>query len=100
MSKSEIIINVNPQREGYIFDLRPRSRIWLETNYPGRARVSSVFIGFDKKADFRQLPETILRQVLNLVTGLSLDELKAVGGFRLYNPINDEELTNPLLAYV
>lgn len=37
-----IIINVNTQRDGYIFGLRPRSRIWLETNYPNCTRISSV----------------------------------------------------------
>jgi len=95
-----IIIQVNKQREGYIFDLRLRSRVWLETNYPGRDRVSTVFIGLDKKAEFGQLSETVLRHVLPLITGLSLDELKTSGGFRLFNPVTNEELTNQSLAYV
>lgn len=95
-----IIIHVNKQREGYIFGLRPLSRVWLETNYPDRARVSSVFIGLDKIVDLRQLPETILGQVLNLITGLSLDEVKAVGGYSLRNPITGEDIANLALAYV
>jgi hypothetical protein len=99
-TQPEIIINVNTQREGYIFGLRPRSRVWLETNYPERVRVFSVFIGLDKIMDLRQLPENILGQVVNLITGLSLDELQASGGFRLYNPTTGEEVVNPLVAYV
>ncbi len=95
-----LIINVNKQRDGYIFDLRPRSRVWLETNYPDRERVSSVFIGADRKSQFEQFSDSILRQVLNLITGLSLEELNSVGGFRLINPVTDEELLNPTLAYV
>lgn len=95
-----IIINVNAQRDGYIFGLRPRSRIWLETNYPDRARVSSVFIGLDKIVELRQLPETILSQVLNLITGLSLDEVYAAGGYSLYNPVTGEDTVNLALTYV
>ena len=100
MTEPEIIINVNTQRDGYIFGLRPRSRVWLETHYSTRERVSSVFIGLDSMADLRQIPETILRHVVSLVTGLSLDELNAIGGFRLYNPATGEEILNRSLAYV
>lgn len=100
MSKAEIIINVNMQRDGYIFGLRPRSRIWLETNYPNRPRVASVFIGLDKIVDLRQLPETIIGQVLNLITGLSLDEVQAIGGYSLHNPVTGENVANLALAYV
>ncbi len=95
-----IIINVNRQREGYIFGLRPLSRVWLETNYPDRQRVSSVFIGLDKMADLRHLPETILRHVLNLVTGLSLEEVQAAGGYSLHNTLTGEDIADLALAYV
>lgn len=94
-----IIINVNWQREGYIFGLRPLSRVWLETNYPDRPRVVSVFIGLDQRVDLRQLPDTILRQVLNLVTGLSLEEVQAFGGYTLHNPLTGEDIPNLALAY-
>ncbi len=35
-----------------------------------------------------------------MITGLSLEELNSVGGFRLVNPVTDEELLNPAFAYV
>lgn len=54
----------------------------------------------DKIVDLRQLPETILSQVLNLITGLSLDEVRAVGGYSLHNPITGEDVANLALAYV
>lgn len=37
----------------------------------------------------------MLERVKNPITGLSLDELQASGGFRLYNPTTGEEVVNP-----
>lgn len=92
-----LIINVSRQGDGYIFDLRPRSRVWLETNFPDRVRVSYLLIGLDKSAALRQLPETVISQVLNLITGLSIDEMMAVGGYALHNTKTGEDIMNPAL---
>ncbi len=99
-SQPKIVINVNTQRDGHVFALRPRSRLWLEAEYPDRVRVSKVFIGVGTKTEFGQLPEAVYPQVLALLTGLSWEELKTVGGFRLYNPITEEEQLNLVPAHV
>ena len=101
MSKeAKIIVHVGRQRDGYVFGLRPRSRVRLEESYPNKERVSSVFIGLDRMSEIQQIPESILAQVLNLLTGLSLNELNEIGGFSIYDPSTKQEVLNSLLAYV
>lgn len=94
MKQPQIIINVGSQRDGYVFGLRPRSRVWLEEYYPDRQRVSSVFIGVDKAQDLEQIHSSILEQVWHLLTGLSLDELDAAGGFTVFSPASRQEIFN------
>lgn len=47
----------------------------------------------------QQLPETVLGQVLNLITGLSPAEIQAVGGYVLHNTKTGEDLVNWALIY-
>ena len=100
MEQAQITINVSTQRDGFIFDLRPRSRVWLEAHFPDHERVSSVFIGMDKLHDLQQIPDSIFRHVIQLVTGLSVDELSANGGFQLLDLTTDTLVNLPLPAYV
>lgn len=83
-----------------MFGLRPRSRVWLEEQYPEKERVTSVFIGLDEMRDVQQIPKSILAHVLHLLTGLSLDELNGIGGFSVYDPSTKEEALNLLLVHV
>jgi len=98
MSETQkIILNVGSQRDGYVFRPRPKSRVWLEENYPEKPRVSSVFIGFDKAVDFPQIPDAIWRQVWTLLTGLSETELFDVAtnqtdGLVVFDPITRQEV--------
>lgn len=98
--EAKIIVHVGHQRDGYIFGLRPRSRVWLEDNFPENKRVSSVFIGLDEMQDVRQIPGSILAQVLNLLTGLPIERLQEIGGFSIYDPSTKQELLNSLVVYV
>lgn len=98
--EAKIIVHIGRQRDGYVFGLRPRSRVWIEEHYPNKERVASVFIGLDRMQDIQQIPESILAQVLNLLTGLSLDELNKIDGFSVYDPSTNKEVLNSLLSYV
>ena len=97
---TKITVHVGHQRDGYIFGLRPRSRVWLEEQYPAKERVSSVFIGLDEVHNIRQIPGTILAQVLSLLTGLSVEELNKLGGVSIYDPSTQQEIMNTAVAYV
>ena len=95
-----IIIHIGVQRDGYVFELRPTSRDWLEENYPDKYRVTDLFIGFDKSQDIEQIPESIWDHISQLLTGLTLEEINHIGGFTVYNPRLGQEVFNSLFIYV
>lgn len=90
--KAKIIINVGIQSDGYVFRLQPKSRHWLQENYPHTNIVSSIFIGFDTKQEFEEIHGSIWEQVSKLLTGLSLQELNTLGGFAIYSPSEKKEI--------
>ena len=98
--EANIIVHVGRQRDGYVFGLRPRSRVWLEEKYPEKERVASVFFGLDEMRDIQQIPEVLWAQVLHLLNGISPDELNASGGFSVYDPSTKEEISNSLRTHV
>jgi hypothetical protein len=100
VEQPHIIIQINDQQDGYVFRLRPRSRLWLEQEYPEKYRVASVFIGFDKAEDVRQVQEPVWQQVANLLTGLLPDELNQLGGFAIINPSTGATVYHSLLVHV
>ena len=102
MQEPRITIHMGTRQDGrgsgHVFGLRPRSKDWLEENYPDRTRVSSIYVSFDTQGGFYQIPEPILEQIFNMVTGLSLDELDEIGGFLIDNPRLGEDVYNSLEA--
>ena len=100
MKTPRVLIDVGIQRDGYTFRPDPRSRVWLEKNYPTLPRVASVFIGFDQHQDLQQVPPSIWRQVVQLLTGLSFEEINNIGGFVVTNPQTEQEVFNSLMVYV
>lgn len=100
MEQAKIRINVGVQRDGYVFELWPTSRDWLEQHYPDQYRVTDLFIGFDKQQDLRQIPESVWDHISQLLTGLSLEKVNQIGGFTIYNPRLGQEVLNSRFVYV
>ena len=100
MKTPKILIDVGIQRDGYTFRTDPRSRVWLEKTYPNQPRVASVFIGFDQHQDLQQIPQSIWQQVVQLLTGLSFEEINQIGGFVVTDPQTEQEVFNSLMVYV
>jgi hypothetical protein len=100
MEQPQIRINVGIQRDGYVFELRPTSRDWLEQNYPDKYRIVDLFIGFDKHQNLQQIPESVWDHISYLLTGLSLEEINQIGGFTIYNPLVGQEIFNSLFVHV
>ncbi len=94
-----VIIQLSEQMDGYTLRLRPRSRVWLDEQHPDPARVSSIFIGFDKAASVDQIHESIWYQVAYLLTSLSHEELNDLGGFAVINPTSGQEIFHSLLVH-
>jgi hypothetical protein len=100
MKTPKFLIDVGFQRDGYTFRLDPRSRVWLEETYPDLPRVASIFIGFDQHHDLQQIPQSIWNQIIQLLTGLSFQEINTIGGFVVTNPQTEQEVFNSLMVYV
>lgn len=100
MKDPQIIVHINSQRDGYVFGLNPKSELWIKESYPDRIRVPLLFIGLDRMQTKPSIHPKIMEQILNLLTGLSLDELDQAEGFTLYNPRTQQKVTNSLEAYV
>lgn len=100
MQSPKVIIQLSKQMDGYTLRLRPRSLIWLDEQHPDLARVSSVFIGFDKAATVQQIDESIWYQVAHLLTGLAHEALNDLGGFAVIDPTNSQTIFHSLLAHV
>lgn len=99
MQEPRVTIHMGTRRDGHIFGLRPRSRDWLEEHYPDRARIPAVHIHLNEVEDFYQIPEPILDNIFNMVTGLSHDELDEIG-FIVDNPALGKEIYSSVKAYV
>ena len=100
MEQPHVIIHISDQLDGYVFRLRPRSRLWLEEHYPEQYRVASVFIGFDKVESVEQIHESIWYQVANLLTGLSVEELNSGEAFAVVNPSTDQVVFSSMIVHV
>ena len=88
----QLLINVGKQFEGYTFRLQPKSRLWLGQQFPDVPRVGTVFISADTKQDITYIHDQILFQVFTLLTGLSKEQLKKLGGLAVFNPQTNKEV--------
>ncbi len=80
-------------RDGETFALEPQSRERLEAEFGTVARLHSrVFIGHETRADFETIHSSIVPQVVQLLTGLSLERLQPVGGVVFRDPTTDREI--------
>lgn len=96
---SNVVIHFGSQREGHTFRLHPLTYLSIQEKFPDRERVSSVFIGFDRRQDIGLTPVSVWVHVATLLTGLSLEELNGLGGFSVVNPVTQQEVYNSLLVH-
>jgi hypothetical protein len=57
-------------------------------------------IGFDQHQDLQQIPQPIWHQIVQLLTGLSFEEINNIGGFVVTNSQTEQEVFNSLMVYV
>jgi len=48
----------------------------------------------------QQIPQSIWQQIIQLLTGLSFEEINNIGGFVVTNPQTEQEVFNSLMVYV
>ena len=88
-----IIVLRSINREGETYALEPRSLERLRRELGGRLRSHPrIFIAHETAADFEHVHGAIVPQIIQLLTGLSEDELNQLGGVSFQDPVTEKEL--------
>lgn len=90
---SQIVVEVGKQMEGATFQLSPHTRVALASETGKQPPAASIFVSYDAKHDFdsdQQGP--FWNHIVALLTGLSEDQIRKMGGFSVVSPAGDEIL--------
>lgn len=84
-----IRIHMGRQREGCAFDLHPTSRRRILEAYPEAEMSNLVFIGYDRDSSSKEIRESVLKQVAWMLTGLTPEQLQAMGGVVIFDAMTE-----------
>jgi len=87
---STIVINIGRQSDGCTYQLNPRSRVEIQTRFPGVRSVPTIFMGYKTESDFEQIHGPVWKQIAMLLTGLSWRQIEEMGGLSIYDPVARE----------
>lgn len=79
----ELEITITEDIEGYIYGLSNIQLKKIREFFPHSLPVNSIFVSKINKADFESLHGDFVPHIINVLTGLSIDELKKVKKIRL-----------------
>ncbi len=75
-----LIILVGLQADGATYALEPRSRQRIQEAFPGVPVAPSVFVGYKTREEFEALHGPMWRQIVILLTGVTLERLRETLG--------------------
>ena len=81
-----LIIKIGLQGDGCVYQMHPLSEIWLKEAHPRTHVLPTVLIGYAKRDDFERVQASMWPQIAQMITGLDMEKLRALGGVELYNP--------------
>ncbi len=84
-----IDVLVGRQSNGWTYALHPNSLQVIRKHFPAVHPRPSIFLGRDAQSDYEVASGTRYDQIAVLLTGLSLEELAELGGYRIVDPITD-----------
>lgn len=85
-------VDVNQDGEGYTYSLFPPHEARVRASYPHAQLAERLFLSQDVKQDFATTHERMAPMLLQLLTQLSLDELKAIGPWEFRRPNKTSDL--------
>jgi len=102
----KIIVWVGKDWDGFTFRLRPQTREMLSRKFPDAQMLPQISISYDTKSGFEAIHGPIYRHVLELLTGLTYDEIKSIGGGVFVDAVSEQAIydtrkeppPNPLLG--
>jgi hypothetical protein len=94
-----IVVDVGKQMNGATFRLSHRSETMLASRIPGWSPPSdSLFVAADTQWDFERMHGPTWTQVVMLLTGLSEEQIRDLGGVRFVSPADHDEIVYESLA--
>lgn len=88
-----IVVFRSVNRDGETYALEPRSldRLRKELGSAVHAR-PRVFIAHETRADYEHIHGAIVDQIIQLLTGVSEERLRPLGGVIFRDPVTDQDL--------
>ncbi|AGP39208.1 hypothetical protein BE04_02970 [Sorangium cellulosum] len=88
-----IVIYRSINRDGATFALEPRSLDRLRATFGSAVRARDrIFIAHETRADYEEVQGSIAPQIVVLLTGLSEDRLRPLGGVVFRDPVSEKDL--------
>jgi len=78
-----LTIEMTTQGNGWTFRLDPKSHALLTQRFDQIAIGSSIFVGTDTRRSYEEIHGPMWDQIALLLTGLSLDQIEALGGYQV-----------------
>ena len=74
-------------REMLAYGLHPFSRKLVRERFPNAPLLRSLLVSIDDPNDFEQNQTTAQDRVVQLLTGLTAEQVEELGGYRIYDPV-------------
>jgi hypothetical protein len=87
-----IVILVGRQSDGYSYSLTPSSKKLIKRLFPQANIAPNLFISTTTQSDFESTHGAIWDQVAIILTGLSEQQARQLGGFQVYDPAKKQIL--------
>lgn len=84
--KGPLIVRIGRQWDGCVYRLHPGTKLRLKAARIRVHSVPTVFIGYTDRAEFEALHGPMWPQIVQMLTGLNPDKLRALGGVELHDP--------------
>jgi hypothetical protein len=81
-----LLIGVGIQGDGAVYSLDWSAEERLAGVPPSTPRPTDVFIGHEKKSDFERIHSALWPRVVEMLTGMTLEQLKPFAPIRIYSP--------------
>ena len=90
---SPIVIHRSVNRDGETYALEPRSLDRLRKEFGAQVHSRPrVFIAHETRADYEHVNDAVVQQVVQLLTGLSEERLRPLGGVTFRDPVTERDL--------
>jgi hypothetical protein len=81
-----LLVRVGLEAGGSVYALDPRSEDRVRAAFPQALMLPTVFFGYRKPEEFESLHKPLWPRAVELLTGLTGEDIALLGGVRFYNP--------------